>query len=221
MSEPHEAGLLRRMLRRAHGVFVRPRPAPTFADPDYRRKAIEAMHLAGGILDRHGVVFWLDFGTALGLAREQDLIRHDSDIDLGLLAETWKPECAEQLRAAGFELYPHACSAEIAARFMGGVAPPGPISYGMRRLGAAVDLCIYFAGSGVGVRGDSRFFIQWECKGVYEFPARMVEDTRMADFLGRGWRVPSDLEGYLTHAFGPDWRTPRRNCGYPCFVSVR
>jgi len=45
--------------------------------------AIEALREVKEIFDKHGIVFWLDFGTLLGAVRESKFISWDHDIDLG------------------------------------------------------------------------------------------------------------------------------------------
>lgn len=41
------------------------------------------------VLERHGVRYWLEFGTLLGAYRERNIIRHDVDIDLGISADDY------------------------------------------------------------------------------------------------------------------------------------
>lgn len=49
--------------------------------------ALENLTILKEILDSHGIVFLLTFGTLLGAVREHDFIEHDEDIDIALKEE--------------------------------------------------------------------------------------------------------------------------------------
>lgn len=50
----------------------------------YEKVAIEALREVKEVLDKHGVEYWLDYGTLLGAVRGGRFIPWDHDIDLGL-----------------------------------------------------------------------------------------------------------------------------------------
>lgn len=46
---------------------------------------------------------WLEFGTLLGAYREKRVIKHDTDIDLGVMENDVTPQLLESLKANGFK----------------------------------------------------------------------------------------------------------------------
>lgn len=72
--------------------------------PELRRRSLVCLQEVVGILERHSVRYWLDFGTLLGAVREGRAIPWDGDYDLGTLegdidknADLWA-----ELRSAGY-----------------------------------------------------------------------------------------------------------------------
>ena len=47
-----------------------------------------AKHIIG-VLNDHNIFYWADYGTLLGIIRDGDIIKHDDDIDLSVLASDW------------------------------------------------------------------------------------------------------------------------------------
>src|SRR5215213_3066884 len=64
---------------------------------DALRRVVPAV---ASILDAHGVDYWADFGTLLGIRREQDIILGDKDADVSVLASE-KPKILELRDAFG------------------------------------------------------------------------------------------------------------------------
>lgn len=66
-------------------------------------EAPELLQHFSEVLNKEGILFWLDFGTLLGYYREHDFIKHDMDLDTGAFLED-----AEKIRkvllANGFSL---------------------------------------------------------------------------------------------------------------------
>lgn len=55
-----------------------------------RRRALRGMLLdLVPVLEEAGCVYWLDFGTLLGVYRDDDIILHDNDCDVGILDPDW------------------------------------------------------------------------------------------------------------------------------------
>ena len=49
------------------------------------KEAIHSLNIIKKVLEKHKIIFWLDYGTLLGAYRDKKLIKWDSDIDLA----TW------------------------------------------------------------------------------------------------------------------------------------
>lgn len=57
------------------------------------------------VLEEAGCVYWLDFGTLLGVYRDDDIILHDNDCDIGILNPDWDAIEAllnKRLRSKGY-----------------------------------------------------------------------------------------------------------------------
>ncbi|MFB0562330.1 MAG: LicD family protein [Candidatus Lokiarchaeia archaeon] len=57
--------------------------------------AIEALREVKEILDKHGIEYWLDYGTLLGAVRDRRFIPWDTDIDLGV----WSKDIDKLIKA--------------------------------------------------------------------------------------------------------------------------
>lgn len=56
-----------------------------------RRRALRCMLLdLVPVLEEAGCIYWLDFGTLLGVYRDDDIILHDNDCDIGILNPDWE-----------------------------------------------------------------------------------------------------------------------------------
>ena len=174
----------------------------------------------GDVLSDAGVPFWLEWGALLGYARDGDLIPHDGDIDIGVMARDWTVECEQKLVDAGFSLRTYAPSLSVGRAFMLPDAPHVPAFYKVILNKGTCDVDIYFEGPGYGIDSECRFMTTEFRRGILEFPATMLEERQTIHFLGRDVEVPADIEAYLEHAYGPDWRSPDKNCSYPCFVEL-
>jgi len=53
----------------------------------FRRNGLEALEKLESAFSRHDILFWLEFGTLLGAIRENNFIKHDLDIDIGLFLD--------------------------------------------------------------------------------------------------------------------------------------
>lgn len=201
---------------------------PTFdQDPEYRQNCVNCLLATKVILDRLGVDFWLDFGTLLGAERHGDLIPNDDDIDVAMRAEDWTPAVAQAFLDAGFQLYPWPYEAKLGERFFSQPRADGLGWIGVRHASLAAyrawqDIFLYFDGPGVRYPGRSRFYPEYQNKGVWEQPAELVEQLKEVPFLGTTFKVPHDSAAYLANLYGPGWRTPqpRGAYGYGNFTSI-
>ncbi len=203
---------------------------PTFAEnPTYRANCIASLLKIKSILDSFAIPFWLDWGTLLGCVRDGDLIPHDNDIDVGILAESWTPQLAQALRDHGFLLHPTYCYPCLIDRFFAGEPPSVPRSIGLRHKSIPVglawmDVYLYFAGPGIRFTDRSRYWYTYS--GFLECRAWQVENWEQTSFLGTTFRIPADAPSYLKNIYGATWKVPIATLGdeltefYPNYVQL-
>jgi hypothetical protein len=137
---------------------------------------------------------FLSFGTLLGHHRDGGFIRHDADIDLGLLEADHSPARIDRLEAGmharGF-LTRHREDHEISF-----------YKYHFPTL--LVDFFLFFRESDAMVYYDRRGEEYYR----YSFPPAAFASLTPASFVGVDTLVPADIEAFLHASYG-DWRTPR------------
>jgi hypothetical protein len=158
-----------------------------------RRAALRSLVPAVcGVLDAHGIDYWLDFGTLLGFRREGDIILSDKDADLSVLAEE-KPRIvalAPAFAQAGLDFTARGGRSKQVLR----IRDP--------RTRYHLDIYMY--------RRDGDLLRSELHSPSEDIPARLVERRRPAAFLGSAIRIPDDVDGVLQYRYGDGYLTPRR-----------
>lgn len=165
-----------------------------------RRWALSNLVDLTEVLDDHGIVHWLTDGTLLGAMRDDDLIAHDDDTDLGVMAATFSPSVLDALRAKGFSL----------VRTFG--LPDEGLELTLGRHGITTDL-FFFYERGHGLYHSAYRWVDdetWE-RLDYEYPP---VHPRRQQLLGRSFWVPDEPAAYLEHQYGPGWTRPERDWDY-------
>jgi hypothetical protein len=145
------------------------------------------------VFNAHGIAYWCDFGTLLGLHREGDIILGDKDADLCVL----EPEkgrvlaLAEPLRALGLEVR------DVPDR-----------KGGLLRIHDRITP--YYTDVYVFVR-DGEMLRSLLAPGREDVPGRLVHPTVPLPFLGTTLLAPGQTAAMCRHRYGPDFMVPRRN----------
>lgn len=138
------------------------------------------------------------YGTALGSLREQNVIEHDSDTDIGILEENFKWEGVTEAIRRGFGI----------------IAVFGMRHYGMeiafRRDGIKTDLMLFYRSPDNPVK---RFNCLWDNGGrngisdaiVHEYDEQLLEPIEGQ--LGVE-RIKTLSEKYVEAVYGKDWQVP-------------
>lgn len=154
------------------------------------------------VLESYGMTHFLVDGTLLGAIRDGDFIEHDTDIDIGVMAEQWTPFMLglvlDSLSTHGFGL----------VHVLGELDKYFEVS--VRRDGIKCDLFYYRR------EGDKRIFHAFRNGGrnlpedviTYEYPAELIEKLRFETFNGYPYPIPSNPEKVLALKYGATWRTP-------------
>jgi hypothetical protein len=158
-----------------------------------------ALEFVGGVLDRAGVVWWIQDGTLLGAIREGGPIPGDKDIDLGVFARTFRPSLLQDLAAAGLAIS-RARGPDHRHRLLVRVHHRGVQIdiFGMYEEGDRWSYSIAHHG----LRIDNVFT-----------PFGIGRTT----FMGLAVPCPDPPERYLLEAYGPAWRIP--NSEWHCAFS--
>ena len=142
---------------------------------------------------RAGMKPFLAFGTLLGHYRDGGFIRHDADIDMGLLEDDFakRHRLVVEMERLG---YTTRLNTDTEVAFYRAEFPTLFVDFfRFRRSGASM------------VYHDSRGATQYE----FAFPASAFDALVPVKFLGRidAW-IPAGVEAFLQASYG-DWRTPR------------
>lgn len=178
----------------AIGALLAAFVALTPAIDRYRRAALRrCLRDTCDVLNAHGIRYWCDFGTLLGLVREGDLILGDKDVDLCIAADE-KPRVME-LQAAfatrGYRLTGQGGAAKRLLRILDTRTP------------FYVDIYPY-------LREGERLRSVWRSPEE-DLPAGLVASLRALEAFGTRVPVPADAHALLLHRYGADYGRPRRN----------
>lgn len=165
--------------------------------------AASVLAQAADLLDDLGIPFVLEGGTLLGAVRQGDFCDDDwVDIDLTTLEPGGRHvEVCREAERRGFYVVKemptwHAGKHRNAKCKIAKLGPFGQ-----------VKIDIFFKR----VKGETAW---WTRAGRFRaLPARHYQQTDAVTFHGREYRIPSDVEAYLTLRYG-DWRTPRHRADY-------
>jgi len=152
------------------------------------KQALQNVQLFQAIVPKSFAVY----GTCLGLVRSGDIIFHDLDTDMGIMAHDFNYNILEDLQRAGFKITKifgmPSCGMEIA----------------FKKDGIKTDLMLFY-------KHDNLLFnCLWDNGGenglsdmiIHSYPS----DIFKKHSLIQGISVLS--EDYLVHVYGEDWRTP-------------
>jgi len=156
-------------------------------------------------------------GTFLGLIRDKGFIKHDYDIDLGILESDFDERFMESLNELhGFKspCFDYPCyrnESESSSVSYVRMSTPALIKL-MHKTGVQVDIFVHFEDEGLYWHGSSLH--RWDNR-VFGF--------KMRDFMGVLVSSPDDYDLYLRENYG-DWKTPVKdfNCstGTPNLVDA-
>lgn len=142
------------------------------------------------IFRKHGVDYWLTDGTLLGYYREKNFISHDTDTDIGVRAETFKPIVLDSIKKQGFEIY-----------YLFGY-PEDSFEISLVRNNIKTDIFFFYQ------RKNKLYhcaFLKQRTRIDYEYD---VFKTKEIIFLGHKFFVPDDELKYILTKYGETWKEP-------------
>lgn len=160
---------------------------------------LELVDSVHAVLERHGILHWLDFGTLLGAVRDGELIPWDADADFGILARDADRVLAlrDELEAGGHRLF---------------LGDPAVIRVWFSdRNRIALDLTLWHERDGLLVSDEGPLDLWPGMHDRTAFPPEYVAELADVELDGRRLPAPVAAERLLSdHRYGPDWRTPVR-----------
>jgi hypothetical protein len=164
--------------------------------------AIENLREISSVLEKKGVKHWVTDGSLLGLVRENKLLDHDADTDIGLFGHNFDFRVLEMLETRGFTLE-HTFG-----------DPRSSLEIALKRDGVKTDL--FF------------FYRVWKLNG--KLPSLRFRHSAFHDFTSETYRridyfykpfgvmkktfrdgrfpIPRKPERFLVQKYGVDWQTP-------------
>lgn len=161
-----------------------------FTDKVFRAQAVDNLDTARRILDDLKIPYFLSNGTLLGCIRDGDLIKHDTDVDLGVFCEDIRGKedlLRQKFLDKGFHVFGEYGTIEDGFEFS------------FKRINK-LDIFIYYK------EGDKRTMSVYTSNGRLKY---VYDDfhTIPYTFLGEPVYVPDNYESYLIAQYG-DWKTP-------------
>lgn len=169
----------------------------------------ETLQILHDFFMKNGIEYYLDFGTLLGIIRENTFIKHDDDIDLTIRMTPISPlQIINKLEQIGF-------------RFVHGFHVNGKIiEFTLVRKGLTVDFFIAFQNASF----DEKSYIIYGCyyNPNHQYPKSNANNYRAwyfpyelkpieIEFKGTNVCVPNQPEALLKSEYGINWKRPEKN----------
>ena len=173
--------------------------------PGYLRPACCTGHLleltgfVHGLLDEHGILHWVDWGTLLGAVRGGEFIPWDEDVDFGIVDRDVPAirALADAVSSAGYVML---------------LDNPAVIRIQLSEINSLhVDLLIWERRGDLMVAHESEDVIWLGMNGRTDFPSRYLDRLEPVTLHGRQFLAPSPVHDFLReHRYGSDYMTPTR-----------
>lgn len=151
------------------------------------KNAEQALLHIKAILDEHNIKFFLISGTLLGCIRENRILPHDKDLDIGIWEnETSIQNLKEVVTSAGvFEIMPNRVKTLLKIKHLNGTF---------------IDLFIHYKEENQVWHATSK--TKWINSNF---------DLIEHDFLGDFFLIPKEYETYLAENYGSKWQIPKKS----------
>ncbi len=146
---------------------------------------------ASTALSEAGIHHWITYGALLGLIRDGELIKWDTDVDIAVGPDVNFAAVENALTAAGMPI--------TKTRSADG------------RVNVAKFLCGNTAGDIFMTQEIGKKLVTHEGKSPHVFVfSHLYAGSEMREFNGFKVPVPKNAETYLAHIYGPNWRVPAK-----------
>lgn len=168
--------------------------------------ALELLDNVADVFDKFGVRYWLDFGTLLGIVREDRILPWDTDMDISVMEEDQDKVASlvlPELKRRGYRTYTRVYKQDDE------VLPQGRVRafrarnnrLGFLRGYVKIDIFVMYE--------KDNFLYWYELGAKHKVPANTLQQFDTIKFNGREYTKPKDHDAHLTYHYG-DWRTPNK-----------
>lgn len=174
-----------------------------------RKYGIETMAVLHNFFEDNNIEYYIDFGTLLGIVRENGFIKHDDDIDLTIRYSTLNPkQIIKKLEELGFSFV------------QGFHAQNETTEFTLKRKGLTVDFFLAKKSD----TDELKEYIIYSCfynpkteypnvksnnYRAWKFPLEIK--SKIIDFKGIHICIPDQDEKLLIAEYGQNWKTPDKN----------
>ena len=186
-------------LRKVYRLYAVPRRRRLL-----KKRGPEILAEIARVFERHGIQGFAAFGTLLGIVREKGFIRHDEDIDLGVMPGSISPEKLLQI------LLVEECGFSFAFAF--------------RYHDKVTEFKVYYRGVPIDFfffenMGDSFVYEAYSWQEGVTYPSETANSVRLVyspvikglkktAVFGTEFPIPSNEEEVLIGLYGKTWRIP-------------
>lgn len=168
--------------------------------------ALELLDNIADVFDKFGVRYWLDFGTLLGIVRENRILPWDTDMDISIM-DADQDKVAEfvlpELKRRGYRTYTRHYKEDDETLPKGRVRAFRARNNRLKFLRGFVKIDIF-------VMYEKDKFLYWyELGAKHKVPIDTLQSFDTINFNGRDYSKPKDHDAHLTYHYG-DWRVPNK-----------
>ncbi len=155
------------------------------------KSALQILEEATSILASLGVKSWLTDGTLLGYYREGNFLKHDKDVDIGILRASWNNLILPTMISNNFELIREKGSLD------------NGLEYSFKKNNISIDFFFFYE------EEENLWHSAWlkTLQLTFNYPNF---STKPIVFLGRNFSAPTNEEEFLRIKYGESWATPEK-----------
>ncbi len=158
------------------------------------------------VLDRYKVKYWLDFGTLLGIVRENRILPWDNDMDISIFpddVDIMQKKVLPEIKKINYRVYKREY-----------LKDDDPLKKGdMRAFKIRNNRLIFFRGYvtlDIFVLYPKKDRYYWlEFGKVHSYPQKLLKQFSSIEFDCKKYTIPKDYDSYLTCHYG-NWKVPNK-----------
>ena len=169
--------------------------------------ALKLLNDITNILDKYDVKYWLDFGTLLGIVRENRILPWDDDMDISIFPD--------DLSVMYNKVLPEIKSLKYRVYKREFLKDDKPLKKGnMRAFKIRNNRLLFLRGYvklDIFVMYPEKDKYYWlELGEVHSLPKTLLDEFGKFRFNGKDYRVPKNYDSYLTYHY-KNWRVPNKH----------